>query len=93
MDFQKGKLPLEHIICQFGSISYHCYADDVQLPVFVKPGELSNLSILHSCLNKISTWMSQATLQHVLLLFVVFCLCNCFLVCEALPNLVFKSAM
>lgn len=35
----------------FGCVSYHCYADDIQICVFVKPVELSHLVTLHNCLN------------------------------------------
>lgn len=32
-------------------------------PAFVKPGELSDLSVLHSCINEVSAQMSHSFLQ------------------------------
>lgn len=49
-------------IHQTGCISYHCYTDYFQLYVFVKPGELSNLSIFDNCLEDISGLISLSFL-------------------------------
>ena len=56
-------LPLSHIINKFKGISYHCYADDIQLHVSFKPYETDKLSILHNCLIAIKDWRANNFLQ------------------------------
>ncbi len=56
-------LPFGYLICQYGCVFYHCYVDDTQLYISVKPGDLSNLTTLRQCLAEISNWMSHNFLQ------------------------------
>uniref|UniRef100_A0A8C6LSA8 Reverse transcriptase domain-containing protein n=1 Tax=Nothobranchius furzeri TaxID=105023 RepID=A0A8C6LSA8_NOTFU len=53
-------LPLQHILSSFKGISYHLYADDIQLYISFKPHEMSKLQLLHTCLDSIKTWMVGA---------------------------------
>ena len=55
-------LPLGNIIRNH-NIQFHCYADDTQLYIPLKPGETGNLSNLLSCLSDIKDWMSNNFLQ------------------------------
>ena len=55
-------LPLGNIIRKHG-ISFHCYADDTQLYLPVKPNNLTELSRLSDCLTDIKSWMSTNFLQ------------------------------
>ncbi|MDF4285579.1 reverse transcriptase family protein, partial [Vibrio parahaemolyticus] len=50
-------LPLGNIIRNH-SINFHCYADDTQLYLSMKPEESNQLTKLHNCLKDIKTWMS-----------------------------------
>ena len=52
-------LPLSHIISKLKGISYHCYADDIQLYVSFKLNETYKLSVLHNCLTSIKDWMTN----------------------------------
>ncbi|KAF7651271.1 hypothetical protein LDENG_00113160, partial [Lucifuga dentata] len=54
-------LPLGQIICKH-NILFHCYADDMQLYVLLKPG-VNDLSSIMSCLSDIKCWMSNNFLQ------------------------------
>ena len=51
-------LPLGQIIHRHG-ISFHCYADDTQLYLSVKPDEVTQLSKMKACLLDIKEWMTQ----------------------------------
>lgn len=61
--FSLYMLPLGHIIRHFTPVSYHCYADDSQLYVSLRPENHSKLDSLHSCLTAIKDWMASNFLQ------------------------------
>uniref|UniRef100_A0A674ME22 Reverse transcriptase domain-containing protein n=1 Tax=Takifugu rubripes TaxID=31033 RepID=A0A674ME22_TAKRU len=50
-------LPLGNIVRQHG-INFHCYADDTQLYLSMKPEETEQLAKLQTCLKDIKSWMS-----------------------------------
>uniref|UniRef100_A0A8P4KP43 Reverse transcriptase domain-containing protein n=1 Tax=Dicentrarchus labrax TaxID=13489 RepID=A0A8P4KP43_DICLA len=50
-------LPLGNIIRNH-SINFHCYADDTQLYLSIKPNEINQLSKLQTCLKDIKSWMT-----------------------------------
>lgn len=50
-------LPLGDIIRKYG-INFHCYADDTQIYIPVKPTDHSQLQKLEACLSEIKRWMS-----------------------------------
>ncbi len=52
-------LPLGNIIRKH-NINFHCYADDTQLHLSLKPGDTNRLSNLQACLKDIKTWMTPA---------------------------------
>ena len=56
--FSLYTLPLGQIICRHG-INFHCYADDTQLYLSVKPDEVTHLSKMETCLLDIKEWMAQ----------------------------------
>uniref|UniRef100_A0A669C582 Reverse transcriptase domain-containing protein n=1 Tax=Oreochromis niloticus TaxID=8128 RepID=A0A669C582_ORENI len=56
-------LPLQHIMGSFEDISYHCYADDIQLYISFMPEDLSKLQRLNDCLDLIKRWMAANFLQ------------------------------
>ena len=51
-------LPLGQLISKHG-INFHCYADDSQLYLSVKPDEVSQLSKIEAGLLAIKEWMTQ----------------------------------
>uniref|UniRef100_A0A674PNC8 Reverse transcriptase domain-containing protein n=1 Tax=Takifugu rubripes TaxID=31033 RepID=A0A674PNC8_TAKRU len=51
-------LPLGNIIRQHG-INFHCYADDTQLYLSIKPEKTDKLVTLQTCLKDIKSWMSS----------------------------------
>lgn len=50
-------LPLGNII-QNHDINFHCYADDTQLYLSMKPGETGQIDKLNACVCAIQTWMA-----------------------------------
>ena len=50
-------------IIQKQNISFHCYADDTQLYLPLKPNDRQNLNSLLDCLEDIKCWMAQNVLQ------------------------------
>uniref|UniRef100_A0A3B3B7H9 Reverse transcriptase domain-containing protein n=1 Tax=Oryzias melastigma TaxID=30732 RepID=A0A3B3B7H9_ORYME len=56
-------LPLGNIIRKH-SINFHCYADDTQLYLSIKPDQNDHLEKLNSCIRDIKTWM---TINYLLL--------------------------
>ena len=56
--FSLYMLPLVQIIRKH-SIKFHCYADDTQLYLSVKPDEVAQLSKMEACLLDIKEWMAQ----------------------------------
>ena len=55
-------LPLGQIIQKY-NISFHCYADDTQLYLPLKPNDQCNLFSLMNCLEDINCWMARNFLQ------------------------------
>ncbi len=60
--FSLYMLPLGSIL-QKHNINYHCYADDLQLYLPIKPGNDFSLDHIFLCLNEVKTWMTKNTLQ------------------------------
>ena len=55
-------LPLGHIIQQH-NVSFHCYADDTQIYLPLRPHDSRSLAAVLDCLNDINCWMAQNFLQ------------------------------
>ena len=51
-------LPLGNIIRTY-SVNFHCYADDTQLYLSLKPEQCNQLTKLQACLKDIKTWMTR----------------------------------
>ena len=51
-------LPLGNII-RTHSVNFHCYADDTQLYLSIKPEQSNQLTKLQTCLKDIKTWMTR----------------------------------
>ena len=51
-------LPLGNIIRNH-SVNFHCYADDSQLYLSIKPDETNQLAKLQACLKDLKTWMTR----------------------------------
>ena len=51
-------LPLGNII-RTHSVNFHCYADDTQLYLSIKPEQSNQLTKLQACLKDIKTWMTR----------------------------------
>ena len=56
-------IPLGKIIQRFTDVSYHIFADDIQLYCSFKPNELHKLDSLVHCLVEVKEWLSDNTLQ------------------------------
>ena len=56
-------LPLGNIMRKHG-INFHCYADDTQLYLSIKPNQTNQVEILSACMKDIKTWM---TMNYLLL--------------------------
>lgn len=56
-------LPLGRIICGFENVSYHFYADDIQLYCSFNDSEFHSLSMLLECVSCIKNWLSSNYLQ------------------------------
>uniref|UniRef100_A0A669EE25 Reverse transcriptase domain-containing protein n=1 Tax=Oreochromis niloticus TaxID=8128 RepID=A0A669EE25_ORENI len=56
-------LPLLQLLSSFSDISYHCYADDIQLYISFRPPDVSKLQILQSCLDSVRDWLAGNYLQ------------------------------
>ena len=50
-------LPLGNIIRNH-SVHFHCYADDTQLYLSIKPDEINQLNKIQDCLKDLKTWMT-----------------------------------
>ncbi|XP_033945045.2 uncharacterized protein, partial [Pseudochaenichthys georgianus] len=50
-------LPLGNIIRNH-SVNFHCYADDTQLYLSIKPDEINHLNKIQDCLKDLKTWMT-----------------------------------
>lgn len=50
-------------IGNFKGISYHCYADDIQLYFSFNPDKTEELVVLHDCLSAIKAWLARNFLQ------------------------------
>ena len=56
--FSLYMLPLGNII-RTHSVNFHCYADDTQLYLSIKPEQSNQLTKLQACLKDIKTWMTR----------------------------------
>ena len=55
-------LPLGQIIQQH-NVSFHCYADDTQIYLPLRPGDPRSLAAAVDCLSDVNCWMAQNFLQ------------------------------
>uniref|UniRef100_A0A3Q3FRJ7 Reverse transcriptase domain-containing protein n=1 Tax=Labrus bergylta TaxID=56723 RepID=A0A3Q3FRJ7_9LABR len=55
-------LPLGQII-ERHNVSFHCYADDTQIYLPLRPEDPRSLAAVRNCLNDINCWMAQNFLQ------------------------------
>ncbi len=62
--FSLYMLPLREDIRRHG-ISFHCYADDTQLYLPVRPSDIDALSSVQDCIYDIRNWMSINFLQLI----------------------------
>ena len=58
------QLPLQHILDYVKDISYHCYADGIQLYISFKPNDVLKVKILLRCLDSVRSWMAYIFLQR-----------------------------
>lgn len=56
--FSINMLPLGDIIQKY-NVHFHCYGDDTQLYISIKPGNWSDIEAFHSCGTEIQYWMSN----------------------------------
>ncbi len=57
-------LLLGSIISKFKGISYHCYADDIQLYFSIKPNQyFDNTNVLYDCMSANKDWIASNSLQ------------------------------
>ena len=59
--FNLYMLPLSHVIRKH-NLSYHNYADDLQLYISLHPDDLSPIISLTQCIKDINQWMSENVL-------------------------------
>ncbi len=57
------RFPLGQLIRQVSNVSYHFYADDIQLYCSFKMSEFDKLTSLLTCLNSIKEWLNNNYLQ------------------------------
>uniref|UniRef100_A0A672ZSA2 Reverse transcriptase domain-containing protein n=1 Tax=Sphaeramia orbicularis TaxID=375764 RepID=A0A672ZSA2_9TELE len=56
-------LPLGHIIRQYSDVSYHLFADDIQIYCSFSSSEPHKLSSLINCLSELKQWLNDNSLQ------------------------------
>ena len=60
--FTLNMLPLGNIIRNH-SVHFHCYADDTQQYLSIKPDEINHLNKTQDCLKDLKTWMTLNVLM------------------------------